>query len=226
MAVDGQYPVTLRLAGRRCLVVGGGVVAARKVDGLRDAGAVVTVVAPEMCPALEARTDVALARRAYRRGEVAGYWLAIAATNDPGTNRAAFLDGEAAGVWVNGADDPANCSFTLPSVLRRGDLTVAVSTGGRSPALARWVRRRLAEELGPEFEALLDLLADQRQAVLGQGGSTEDLNWDTAIDDELLQLVRAGEMTSARQRLAARLRSSSADQVSADQTSREATCPS
>ncbi len=205
-----QYPVNLHLEGRSCLVVGGGEVAARKVAGLVEAGATVSVVAPRIGAALELRTDIEVHRRPYRTGDLHGHWLAIAATDDPATNATVFRDGEEARVWVNGADDPAHCSFTLPSVLRRGDLVVAVSTGGRSPALARWLRQRLAEELGPEYETLLELLAAERAAVKADGRSTEQLDWAAALDSQLLGLIRDGDLVSAQERLSTCLSSSSA----------------
>ena len=99
-------------------------------------------------------TGCPVEERPYRRGDVAGYRLVVAATDDPATNRAVFEDGEAAGVWVNSADDPASCSFTLPSVVRRGPIMVTVSTGGHSPALATWLRGHVEDELGPEYEIL------------------------------------------------------------------------
>src|SRR5439155_24377699 len=99
-------------------------------------------------------------------------------------------DGEAAGVWVNSADDPDHCSFTLPAVVRRGPLMVAVSTGGRSPALASWLKQRLAAEIGPEYEVLADLLAAEREAVRADGRSTEGLNWQKALDSDMLELIR------------------------------------
>ncbi len=135
------YPVNLIVEARRCLVVGGGEVAARKVAGLRACGAEVHVVAPEVCEAVRAQPGVTWEGRAYRASDVQGCRLVVAATDDGGVNAAVYRDSEAAGVWVNGADDPAHCSFTLPSVIRRGSLLIAVSTGGRSPALARWRHR-------------------------------------------------------------------------------------
>ncbi|MGQ0742891.1 MAG: precorrin-2 dehydrogenase/sirohydrochlorin ferrochelatase family protein [Acidimicrobiales bacterium] len=208
-----EFPVNLRLAGRRCLVVGGGTVAARKVEALVAAGARVSVVAPQIVDELAGRAGVALHRRSYRRGEVRGYWLVVAATDDVEVNQAVFDDGEAAGVWVNGADDPERCSFTLPSVLRRGDLTVAVSTGGRSPALAKWLRMRLGDQLGPEYEALLDLLAAERQAVRAAGRSTEGLDWDGALDSSLLPYIRQGDLGAAQARLSSHLSGQALGQV-------------
>lgn len=205
----GRYPVNLVLEGRRCLVVGGGAVALRKVEGLLACGAIVTVVAPEIDPRLRQLPGVTVEDREYRPGEVAGYRLAIAATDSTEVNGAVFHDGEAAGVWVNGADDPAHCSFTLPAVVRRGPLMVTVSTGGRSPALARWLRERLEHEIGPEFEILLDLLASERDLRKAEGRSTEDAGWQNALDSDMLGLIRTGDLTSAREHLHECLSSSS-----------------
>lgn len=204
-----QYPVNLILDGRRCLVVGGGRVAARKVEGLRACGARVGVVAPEVDPALRELPGVRCEERAWEPADLDGAWLVIAATDDPAVNRAVYEEGERRGVWVNGADDPAHCSFTLPSVVRRGDLAVAVSTGGRSPALAAWLRRRLEGEIGPEFGVLLDLLSAEREGLKAEGRSTEGLDWRSALDSDMLGLIRTGDLTSARERLHACLSSSS-----------------
>ena len=209
MPVDGlQYPVLLNVAGRRCLVVGGGTVAARKVDGLRAAGAEVTVVAPDVAEAIQT-AGVQVERRSYRAGEAGDYRLVIAATDDPELNGRVYADAEASGVWVNSADDPENCSFTLPAILRRGPITVSVSTGGHSPALAVWLRRHVDEEMGPEFEVLLSLLSDERQRLHGEGRSTEGLDWQSALDSDMLALIRAGNVQRARERLQACLSSSS-----------------
>jgi siroheme synthase-like protein len=211
MPVDAPlYPVNLILAGRRCLVVGGGRVALQKVQGLADAGAEVTVVAPEVEPAIERIDQVAtVERRPYRRGEVAGYRLAIAATGDPQVNQQVYDDGETAGVWVNSADDPERCSVTLPAQLRRGRLTVTVSTAGHSPAVASWLRDRLGEELGPEYDALIGLLGEVRNEVRATGRSTEGLDWRRALDSGILDLVRAGRLEDAKERVSACLSSSS-----------------
>jgi siroheme synthase-like protein len=190
------------------LVVGGGRVAAQKVRGLVAAGAVVTVVAPDVDAAV-AGQGVTVARRPYARGEVAGYRLAVAATGDPAVNQQVYDDGEAAGVWVNAADDPERCSVTLPARVDRGRLTVTVSTGGHSPAVAAWVRDRLAGELGPEYDTLVGLLSEARNEVLRRGGSTEGLNWRGALDSGILDLIRAGRLEAAKERLGACLSSSS-----------------
>jgi siroheme synthase-like protein len=112
-------------------------------------------------------------------------------------------------VWVNSADDPANCSFTLMSVIRRGDVVVGVGTGGRSPALAAHLRRRLEQEIGPEYETLLDLLADAREALRASGRSTEDADWQSAFDGGIVELVRTGRVDDAKELLRSCLSSSS-----------------
>jgi siroheme synthase-like protein len=206
-----QYPVNLVIEGRPCLVVGAGAVAARKVAGLLACGAVVTVVAPEVGEEIEswaATGRIALLRRPYEAGEVAGYRLVMAATDDRAVNALVFADGEAAGVWVNSADDPATCSFTLPSVVRRGPLVVTVATGGHSPALAAWLRGRLEREVGDEYRILLELLSTEREALKAAGRSTEGLDWQKALDSNMLELIRAGEIGQARERLQACLSSS------------------
>jgi precorrin-2 dehydrogenase/sirohydrochlorin ferrochelatase len=210
MPVDvPQYPVNLLVEGLECLVVGGGPVAARKAEGLRRCGARVHVVAPAVGDEVRSLPEVTWDERTYRAGEAAAYRLVMAATDDPEVNAAVFRDGQGSGAWVNAADDPAHCSFTLPSVARRGPLTVAISTGGHSPALAVWLRAHVDEEMGPEYEVLLGLLSDERQRLHGEGRSTEGLDWQSALDSDMLSLIRAGEIQRARERLQACLSSSS-----------------
>ena len=204
-----QYPVNLVLDGRSCLVVGGGKVALRKVEGLLACGGRVTVVAPSVDSEVRAHAGVILVERAWQPDDLEGMWLVIAATDDPAVNGAVYAEGERRGVWVNGADDPANCSFTLPSVVRRGDLQVTVSTSGRSPALATWLRRRLEGEIGPEYAVLLDLLATERDGLKAAGRSTEGLDWQSALDSDMLGLIRNGDLAHARERLQTCLSSSS-----------------
>ena len=179
------YPVVLRLEGKQVLVVGGGSVAARKVDGLLAAGATVTVVAPTVVDELRdaaTRGDIVLAERVYRSGDLAGSWLVVTATDDAATQQQVFDDGEAAGVWVNAADDPQRCSFFLPAVHRREPVLVAVSTQGTSPALAAWLRDRLAGALPARLDDLVSVLARRRAEVQGQGRSTENEDWQAVID--------------------------------------------
>jgi precorrin-2 dehydrogenase/sirohydrochlorin ferrochelatase len=202
------YPVNLVVDGRRCLVVGGGRVALHKVRGLVEAGAAVTVVAPEIDPAIAA-LGAATEQRPYRRGEVGGYRLVVVATGDRVVNQLVYDDAEAAGVWINSADDPERCTVVLPARIRRGRLTVTVSTGGHSPAVASWLRDRLEADLGPEYDQLIGLLSEERRRVQEEGVSTEDLDWRSALDSGILELVRAGRLEAARERLRACLSSSS-----------------
>jgi siroheme synthase-like protein len=198
------YPVSLVLQGRRCLVVGGGRVARRKALGLVEAGARVDLVAKEvLAPVRDLAGLESVEERPYRRGEVAGYRLAVAATGDPAVNQAVFEDGESAGVWVNSADDPASCSFILPAIARQGPLSVAVSTSGFSPALASWLKEHAAEHLGPEMAELAEMLAEARARVKAAGRSTEEVDWRQSIDWAMLDLIRSGRRAEAKERLEA-----------------------
>ena len=202
-----QYPVNLAVQGRPCLVVGGGPVARRKAEGLLACGAAVTVVAPDVDEELAA-LPVTVERRPYRAGDASRYRLVIAATDDGTANAAVAADAEAAGVWVNAADDIERSSFTLPSVGRRGPIVVAVSTGGESPAFAAWLRRRIEAELGGEYEVLLRLLSEARDTIRAAGRSTEGVDWLSVLDSNMLELIRAGDIGKARERLEACLSSS------------------
>ena len=169
-----------------------------KIDGLGRVGANISVVAPEAGPDIGTDPDVLWYRRKYRRGEVGSYRLAVAATNDPAVNAQVAADGDRAKVFVNSADDPANCSFTLPAVARSGDLQIAISTNGRSPALARWLRRRVETELIVGYDRVLDLLAEARASARSRFGTSEIEGWDSALDDGLIELARQGRLEQAR----------------------------
>lgn len=195
------YPVSLVIAGRPCLVVGGGPVAARKAGSLAECAAQLTVVAPHVGPAMEelsARWPMAVERRPYRTGEAAGYRLVVAATGVPGVDAAVAADAEATGAWVNCADDPDGCSFMLPAVYRDEPVTVAVSTTGASPALASWLRHRVAEQLGAGLGALADLLDAARRELKGRGLASS-VDWRALLDGRLPALVAAGRIDEARQ---------------------------
>jgi precorrin-2 dehydrogenase len=207
------YPVNLIVAGRRCVVAGAGRIAARKIDALLAAGADVHVVAPKLGDDVRAWSDerrITAHEREFEASDLDGAWLATAATDDPAVNREVFEAGAERRVWVNAADDPDNCSFTLMSVIRRGDLVVTVGTGGRSPALAAWLKERFTTELGPEYETLLELLSQAREAMRADGRSTEDADWKRALDSGMLDLVRAGRVSEAKELLRSCLSSSSA----------------
>jgi siroheme synthase-like protein len=201
MPVDARpYPVVLLLEGKPVLVVGGGRVAEGKVAGLVAAGARVHVVARAVSPAVQVLATT-WEERDYRPGEVDGYRFVVACTDDHEVNGQVFRDGEAAGVFVNAADDPAHCSATLPARFERGPVVVTVSTSGHSPALAGWLRDRLGEAIGPEYEALVDLLAEARAALAERGESRPATDWRSALDSGMLDHLRAGRVLEARQQL-------------------------
>ena len=211
MPVEGPlYPVNLVLAGESCLVVGGGRVAATKVAGLVECRAQVDVVAPEIVEAIAADERVTCHRRTYRPADLGGRRLVISATGDPDVDGAVYRDAEAQGILVNSADDPAHCRATLPSRVRRGPILVTVSTEGRSPAVATWLRRRIEAELGPEHEALLEIVSAEREAIRSEGRSTEGLDWQRALDSGMLDLIREGRTDEAKELLRRCLSSSSA----------------
>lgn len=204
----GYYPISLDLVGRPCLVVGGGAIALRKVAALVEAGARVTVVSPSLTPALLRLATEAPLRwrpREYAAGDAAGFILVMVATDDRAVNAAVAVECRERGIWVNCADDPARCDFILPSVLRRGAVTVAVSTGGRSPTLARLLREDLDALLPRDIAPLTEIMADVRRALRGDGVSLDAERWRQALDGELRSLVAAGRTTEARAHLRERL---------------------
>jgi siroheme synthase-like protein len=205
------YPVLLELAGRRAVVVGELAVAAGKVEGLLAAGAAVTVVATGPAAQLDrlaAAPGVTVRRRAYLPGDLAGAFLCVAGAADPMLRSAVAAEARATGVLVNVMDDVPNCDFAAPAVLRRGDLVVAVGTGGRAPALASRLRAELGERFGPEWAELVDLVGEVRAATLGGLPELEERarRWRAALDlPELERLVRSGRRELAARRLRDRL---------------------
>ena len=204
--VGHGYPVNLLVAGRRCVVVGGGRIAARKVDGLLGAGARVHVVAPHLVSELEDLRDrhvITVAPRRFEPTDLDGAWLATTATGDPEVDHAVYEAGSARRVWVNSADDPANCSFTLMSVVRQGDIVVTIGTNGRSHALATWLRDHVRDEMGPEYETLLEVLSEAREELRSAGRSSETADWRKAFDSGILDLIRGGRIPEAKELLRA-----------------------
>ena len=183
MAFD--YPVFLDLGGVPVLLVGAGNVAVRKAQGLAQAGARLTVVAPRHHPGFD-QLDVIRHRRTYRTTDLDGQQLVVVATDDPAVNARVAADASAAHIFVNSADDPANCSFILPAVARTGMVTAAISTGGASPALAQRLRDTIAADvLTPAVRAAADTLAAERAAIHAAGDSTEDVDWRPRLSELL-----------------------------------------
>lgn len=182
--IDDGYPIVVRLEGRPVLVVGGGVIALRKTEGLLASGATVRVVSPEFVDGfaeLGVEHRVEMVQRRYEPTDLDGAWLVVAATNDPVVQQQIFDECEARGVFCNAVDDPDRCSFILPAVERRGPVIVAVSTQGRSPTLAKYLKRHLAAAMPDDVEALADRLAAERRALQQQGISTEDVEWPNPL---------------------------------------------
>jgi len=205
----GPYPVVLDLGGRPVLVVGGGAVAERKVEGLRAACASITVVSPRVSARLAKMADdgdIRVRRRAYRRSDLRGVAIVFAATDDRNLNAAVAADARRRRIWVNAADDPDHCDFILPSVLRRGSLLVSVTTVGRSPALARIVREELERLLGSDYALLTDLAGDVRRELRTRGEQATAEAWTTALRGDVRRLVAAGGREEARRCLLEALR--------------------
>lgn len=202
------YPLFLELQARPVLVIGGGAVAGQKVEALLAAGAIVTVVSPDLTAGLRALADEGRIRhimRAYAFGDLAAYRLAFVATDDGGVNAAVAQEARARGVWINAADDPAHCDFILPAVVRRGDLVVAISTSGASPALARAIREELEAYLSPDYATLAELVGEVRRELRARGVRPGPEAWRAALDTPLRRLVAAGKRAEARSHLLAGL---------------------
>ena len=203
------YPIFIETKGRRVIVIGGGNVGAEKVRGLLAGEADLTVVSPQLIPELQEHKDAGRIRhieRAYQESDLDdGYEFIMVATDDGAINAAVAAAGKRRGIWVNAADDPKNCDFILPSVVRKGKITLAASTSGTSPALARRLREELDAYLTEDMPALADLLAEVRQEIRKLGIKVENDTWQYAIDGQLRVLLAQRRYGQARARLIARL---------------------
>lgn len=192
------YPLFMRVADRSCLVVGGGEIAARKAETLLDAGATVTFVSPRVTEEIESWVGagrVRLERREYRTGDLDGSYLVYAATDDDRLHERIAADAERAGILLNVVDRPQWCDFIVPSIARRGDLTVAVSTSGQSPAMARKVRLDIESMLTPEYEKAIAIFSKLRRR-LERSGWTYDRRkeiFERLLDEGILNCLRDGD---------------------------------
>lgn len=194
-------PVGLRLQDRLVLVVGAGRIAARKAAALAQAGAVLRVVAPRWSPEMGALPVPDARHRPYRAEDLDDVWFVTAATGDPAVDGEVFADAEARRIWCNAADDPRHCSVILPAVTRRGSVSIAISTGGRSPAVASWLRRRLTAVLDDGVDDVVEAASRVRQRLRAAGLPTEVPGWQEVLDGEALDLVRAGDVEELERRL-------------------------
>lgn len=200
------YPITLvDLSTSRCVVVGGGEVAARKVAALREAGARPVIISPAICEQLGRQVEsgeIDAVERQYRPGDLAGAHLVIVATDDPATNEAVWYEAQQAGCLVNVVDDPSMCNFHVPATVRRGALTLAVSTGGNSPLLARRIREGLEQQFDAAYEPYLELLGELRSRVLEQVPEPDRRRalWESLLDSDVQDLIGAGQLETAWQK--------------------------
>ena len=195
------YPVYLKLQGKRCLVVGAGPVGVRKVSGLVVAGADVTVVSPSIPESLKAR--VSCIERPFQPDDVDGMKLVVTATDSEAVNLSVVEAAEQAGVWVNDATSLGRSGFILPATVRQGDLTLAVSTGGESPAYARLIRESLEEHFGAEHAEMLRLLSELRPRVMSRitDGADRKRFWDRLVTQETLNLIKDGHIDRVEQKV-------------------------
>ncbi len=203
------YPIFLETKGRPVLVIGGGNVGAEKVRGLINGEADITLVSPELIAELQGHKDAGRIKhieREYRESDLDGGWdFVMVATDDGAVNAEVAAAGKKRGILVNAADDPANCDFILPAVVRKGKITLAASTSGASPALARRLREELDAYLTEDMPALADLLSEVRQDVRRRGIKIENDTWQYAIDGQLRVLLAQRRYGQARARLIQRL---------------------
>jgi len=198
------YPVCLDIVGERCVVVGGGEVAERKVRGLLECGAKVALVAQDLTPSLRAMKDAGEIEKVsddYKKEDLEGAFLVIGATDREDVNERVYRDAHDRGALVNIVDVPARCNFIVPSLFRRGDLLVAVSSGGKSPALARRVREEIAEHYGPEYVTLLRLMGVLRDKIVARGASSAEnrVLFESVLDSDILRYIREGRGDRVRE---------------------------
>lgn len=186
------YPVNLDIADRNCLVVGGGRVGARKAAGLVKAGAQVTVISPIFNPCLLEIKSIKLIRRTYCRSDLKDMFLVFSAIDDPAISQKIYHDAEQLNILCNVADQPRICNFILPAVASRGDLSIAVSTSGQSPALAKKLRQDFENQFGPEYADFLILMGALRKKLLAKAHQPEEHQqiFNQLIESDLIEKIR------------------------------------
>lgn len=191
------YPIGLDISGRRCLVVGGGEVGQRKAERLLECGARVTVAGRELTAELEGLVREGRIHHFaadYSEEQLEGAFLVIGATDDREVNDRIFSDARRRGVLANIVDDPGRCDFILPALCRQGELVITVATGGRSPALAKKLRKELEERYGPEYATLLKIMGEVRGRVIdrGEGAGENRRIFEALVDSDILERIRRG----------------------------------
>jgi siroheme synthase-like protein len=200
------YPIYLNLKDRRVVVVGGGEVAERKVESLLGYGASIIVISPEVTPGLDSLAQsrqIELQRRPYAAGDCNGATLVFSATDNPSLSGKVFEDGRHAGALVNSADQPALCDFIMPAVVRRGDIAIAISTGGTSPGLAARLRRKIAGFIGPEYAKLAAFLSEARPEIrrlVPDQARRKALQY-RILDSDIMDRLKRNDSAGAKRRL-------------------------
>ena len=197
-----DYPINLRIGGKRCLVVGGGSVACRKVKSLLAAEAQVTVLSPELTAELaemQRKKQFNYIAKPYQEGDLGGFFLVICATDDPFVNEAVAREAEENGILANVVDVPELGNFSVPAQVKRGDLLLTVSTGGKSPVLAKRLRQQLAAGYGSEYGEFLDFLNEVRGELKQRLATSKEREcfWREAINEDILALLRQGRIEEA-----------------------------
>lgn len=192
------YPIFLDIKGKPCVVIGGGNVAERKVLSLLDAGAQVLVISPKLTPALKKlanKKKIGYCPKAYEKGNLKGFFLAYSATNDQKVNRDVFNEAKRQGVLLNVVDVPELCNFIVPSVVERGDLLIAISTSGKSPAMAKKIRQQLEKEFGREYAVFLDIMGKIRDKVLTRSKESDKNKrlFERIVDSPMIEWIKEGK---------------------------------
>ena len=194
------YPVFLNLTERRCVIIGGGQIAEGKISKLLDSGAKIIVISPDATQGIRGfaeRGQIELDLRKYQEGDLQGAFLAIAATNDRMVNQEIFEEAEKQGILLNAVDDMPRCSFIAPSIVEKGPVTVAISTGGASPALARKLREKMEVSSALDWADATSVLSKARQVIKDKQIAVDPQRWQCCMTDELLTMIQAGHENEA-----------------------------
>jgi precorrin-2 dehydrogenase / sirohydrochlorin ferrochelatase len=200
------YPVYLNLKNKRVVVIGGGEVAERKIESLLGTDASIIVISPQVTPRIQTlaeQNQIGLHVRAYAPGDCDGATLVLSATDDLKASEQVFRDATKAGAWVNTADQPSRCGFIMPAVVRRGDVTIAISTGGTSPGLAARLRQKIAGIIGPEYGQLARLLSQARPGIREyvQDARERKALHDRILDSDIIDLLKQNDTAGAERLL-------------------------
>lgn len=198
------YPALLDMRKFPALVIGGGSIAFRKVEMLLEFGTCVKVVSLEAIPQIKALAEqelIALSIKPYDEKDLEGFRLAVVATNDRNVNEKAYRDADARGMLVNVVDQPDLCNFIVPAMVKRDSLLIAISTGGKSPAMAKWLRQRLEREFGPEYGPFLEFLGELREQYLERipEEAVRSRAFMDVIESEAFQSLKSGQPDDARE---------------------------